>query len=179
MSQARILMMLIVFIFVSMFLVFAGDEDEAGVGKRAHWNISWSYEGDPELRQAMMDAQASLGQFVERLPELRAAGAFTSVKFPLIENDIVEHVWMSDVAFDGETFTGYLASEPLYLAGWAFGDRISVPEDRVLDWSVIEDGTMYGGFSIYVMRRRDSPEDLQAKDEHRGFSLGDSAVLWD
>ena len=179
MSQARILMTLIVFAFVSIILVFADDEDSAGVGKRADWNISFSYEGDTELRDAAMDARASLDGFVERLPELRATGAFTSVKFPLIENDITEHVWMSDVAFDGETLTGYLASEPLHHAGWSFGDRVSVPVDHVLDWAVIDDGTLYGGFSIYVLRRRSSPEDRQTHDEHRGFALGDQAVVWE
>lgn len=179
MHQSRILMALVAFAFVGMILVVTGDKDRAGVSKRAHWNLSWVYDDDPDLRDAMLQARASLDRFVVRLPEQRAAGAFTSIKFPLIENDITEHVWMREVAFDGERFTGYLASEPLHLVGWTLGDRVDTPIDEVLDWAVIDDGTLYGGFSICVLNARASPQDRRAQDEHRGFALGDQAVVWD
>ena len=179
MSQGKILMALIAFTFASMILVVSGDEESTGVGKRADWNISISFEGDPELRDAMTQARATLGAFIERLPELRAGGAGTSIKFPLTENDVIEHVWMSDVQFDGEHFTGYLASEPLRLAGWSFGDRVTVPADEILDWAAIEDRTLYGGFSIYVLNARASPQDVRLQDAHRGFSLPDRPIVWD
>lgn len=172
-------MAVIAFTFASMILVIVGGEDSAGVGKRAHWNISTVFEDDPELRDAMLQAQATLGTFIERLPELRATGAGTSIKFPLTENDVTEHVWMSDVDFDGEHLTGYLASEPLRLVSWSFGDRVTTPVGLVLDWAVVDDSTLYGGFSVYVFNARASPQDLMAQDAHRGFSLPDRPIVWD
>lgn len=179
MSQGKILMALVAFTFASMILVVSGDEESTGVGKRADWNTSISIEGDPELRDATARAHATLGAFIERLPELRAGGAGTSIKFPLTENDVIEHVWMSDVQFDGETFAGYLASEPVRLVGWSFGDRVTVAIDQVLDWAAVDDGTLYGGFSIYVLNARSSPQDVMAQDAHRGFSLPDRPIVWD
>ncbi len=178
MSQARILFALIVFAFVSIVLVVTGDHDGGGIGKRSHPNVTSVYENDPELSAARTMAKASIGGFIERLPDLRADGARTSVKFPLTERGEIEQVWMNDPVFDGDRFTGSLASIPLNHPSWSHGDRVSTPLDQVIDWAAITDDTLYGGFSIYVLRDRMTPEARRFQDQELGFVPPNNPTVW-
>lgn len=179
MSQVRILAALVVFAAVSVFLVFTDDPGDGATGKRSQPDIIQVHESDTEMNAAMAQARSSLNGFVDRLPRMRAAGLPVSIKFPLSENGETEHVWMGDPVFGDGLFAGYLASEPANLPSWSYGDRVVVPADEISDWMVIEDDTLYGGFTMYVARDRMSPEQRKAMADRMGLALPDQPVVWD
>lgn len=179
MSQFRILAALAVFAAVSMVLVFSDSPDDGAAGKRSDPSIIPVHESDAEMDTAMARARSSVSGFVDRLPRLRAANLPASIKLPLTENGHTEHVWMGDPVFEDGLFRGYLASAPANLPSWSHGDRIVVPADEISDWMAIEDGTLYGGFTMYVLRDRMSADQRRGMEERMGLVLPERPVVWD
>jgi uncharacterized protein YegJ (DUF2314 family) len=63
------------------------------------------------------------------------------VKLPLREGETVEHVWISDVRFDGGRFYGRIDNDVQSVKGWRLGDTVSVPADSISDWLIVDDCT--------------------------------------
>lgn len=175
--QTRILVWLAAFLVASIVLIASNAHGAPGKDPRP--DVHEVHESDPEMNAAMAEAQSSVDPFVERLPILRADGVFFSVKFPLTENGEIEHVWINRPEFDGRHFFGLLASEPVNLPSWSYGDKVAVKPDRISDWLAIVDGTLYGGFTLYVLDRRISPAERKVLYQGLGVALTDGPIIWD
>jgi uncharacterized protein YegJ (DUF2314 family) len=109
---------------------------------------------DSAMQGAIERARATVPELLRRLRNPSATQTFASVKLPLWEGETVEHVWLSDVTYDGERFRGRIDNDVELLRGWRLGDTVSVVPDSISDWLVIDDSIATGGFSIRVLRDR-------------------------
>lgn len=91
--------------------------------------------------------------------------------------DVVEHMWITDIDFDGEMVSGSLANAPNWLKNVAQGDHVAVPLSRIGDWMFAIAGKIHGGFTVHVMRSRMSAQERRAHDEAWGLEFGDRAVV--
>ncbi|MFZ6741621.1 DUF2314 domain-containing protein [Undibacterium sp. JH2W] len=64
----------------------------------------------------------------------------------------VEHMWINEIQFDGDTITGILLNNPQWFDSIAAGDPVSVSLEEIDDWMYAIDGKVYGGYSIDVIR---------------------------
>ena len=134
---------------------------------------------DPEMNAAIAKAVATVDPFIDRLSELEAAGDFHAVKFPLSDRGNVEHLRINRPQFRNGHFAGSLASQPISLKRWSYGDEIEVSPGEITDWIAIADDTLYGGFTLHVLNRRLPPQDRQAAQEPPGVPIPDRVTLWD
>ncbi len=109
--------------------------------------------GDAELEAAIQIAQERLPEFVRILqkhgnnPTLLFS---LKTKFTLNEK-AGEHMWLSKLKLiDGE-FEGRLDNEPDWVKTLHMGDRVKVKMEDVSDWLAIENGKIYGGFTLRVL----------------------------
>ncbi len=135
--------------------------------------------GDPDMAAAFEAARGSVPGLVERLPKLQAAGIYASVKVPVTEGDLVEHIWLSDIRFGGGQVHGALGNVPLNLPSWSLGDPISIPLNRISDWMVIHEDRLIGGFTLFVTRNRLQGEDLASFDRQVGLIFPDQPQSFD
>lgn len=84
-----------------------------------------------------------------------------------------EHMWISDISFDGEIITGYLVNEPNWVKHLHAGDIISVPLAKISDWLYVSQGKAFGGFSIQAMRKAMDSFERKQHDATWGFAFGD------
>lgn len=89
------------------------------------------------------------------------------------EEPTVEHMWVRDINFDGETVTGVLANNPMQLTNVAEGDTVSCNVNKISDWMLAMSGETYGGFTIHVLRSDMSEEARQQHDNAWGLNFGD------
>ena len=87
--------------------------------------------------------------------------------------EVGEHMWVSDVEFDGETIYGTLVNEPDSVQNVKLGDQISAKIDEMSDWLFSIDGRAYGGFSVQAMRSRMQKAELKEHDKAWGLDFGD------
>lgn len=175
----RVFLVVTAFLVTSIVLVSRDDfgTDTAEIDARP--DVHGVDPDDPEMNAAMARARSTVDGFVRRLPGMRFEGAFFTIKVPLTENGETEHVWINEPEFDGERFTGYIASVPVSLASWSYGDRVTVALDGISDWVAVANGTLYGGFTLHVLRPRMTPEEQQALYEGLGTRLPDNPIVWD
>lgn len=80
-----------------------------------------------------------------------------------------EHMWVSEVAYDGKTITGVLADVPRQLRSVQSGQQVSFPLERLSDWFYVDGGRAVGAFTVRLLRTRMSAEQRRAHDSHYPF----------
>jgi uncharacterized protein YegJ (DUF2314 family) len=86
---------------------------------------------------------------------------------------LVEHMWINEVEFDGDTISGVLVNDPNALSNVKNGDFIEVPLTQVSDWLFAFQGKTYGGFTIQMMRSKMNEEEREDHDNAWSLEFGD------
>ncbi|MFB9053876.1 DUF2314 domain-containing protein [Formosa undariae] len=86
---------------------------------------------------------------------------------------IVEHMWISDIDFDGELITGVLQNAPNKLTNVAEGDTVTRKISEISDWMLSIDRKTYGGYTIQVLRSGMTEDARTKHDQAWGLDFGD------
>lgn len=87
-------------------------------------------------------------------------------------SEVVEHMWVKDVEFDGTEVRGMLLNQPNTMRTLQQGQSVAVAFEDVEDWLYAMDGVAYGGFTVDVIRKNMSPEDREQHDQAWGLDFG-------
>lgn len=113
---------------------------------------------DPEMNQAIQQARDTLDTFLGRVLDENGKGhpaGNVKVAFPVNLNDLTnEHIWVSDISWNGEQFAGLLANEPVAMPGFSYGSEVSFSYDMISDWSVNAGGPLFGHFTTRIVISR-------------------------
>ncbi|HEY0635183.1 MAG TPA: DUF2314 domain-containing protein [Gammaproteobacteria bacterium] len=150
-----------------------GSQQDSGVVQR---------EGQPDyvrsfdeqaMEKAIHDARSSWQQFSRALmnPSDRMSGFSIKRGFRVGDDPEAEHIWLTDVSFDGSRFTGRINNEPVDTREVKFGDIVEVAPEQLSDWMYIENGVLRGGFTIRVLVKQRTPEEQAQFFERAGFRI--------
>ncbi|GAB5401999.1 MAG: DUF2314 domain-containing protein [Aureliella sp.] len=88
----------------------------------------------------------------------------------------VEHMWVSDVNFDGSKITGTLLNNPGSLKSLSEGDPVTLAPKQVSDWMYADD-VAYGAFTVQLLRSRMSSAERKQHDAAWGLEFGDHDII--
>jgi uncharacterized protein YegJ (DUF2314 family) len=138
---------------------------------------------DELMKQASKNAQNNFKYFWRELyweyRRIVPLHDFAMVKIPFkqtigTQNEpIVEHMWINNINFDGETITGKLVNDPNQLTNIKNGDFVTRKIEEIGDWMISIHGKTYGGFTIQVMRLGMSDKERRNHDNAWGLDFGD------
>lgn len=126
---------------------------------------------DPQMEKAIADARQSVGKFIVALQSPTAKQSGFSVKKPFKTAQGVEHIWLSEVSFDGQKFKGRVANAPARVKGVKLGDAATVGKNEISDWYYLDSGKLIGGQSIRLLYSRLPPRAQKIFDAQAGFRL--------
>lgn len=145
---------------------------------------------DPEMQRAYEQARESFRYFWREIAwdqrRIVRALDFAAVKAPFTDDappsgsgdaPEVEHMWLSDVDFDGELVTGVLGNDPHWLTSVKAGDAVRIPLDRISDWMYVMEGVAYGAFTVNLLRSRMDSAERREHDEAWGLDFGDPRTI--
>lgn len=138
---------------------------------------------DPEMRTANERALATFRYFWREvawerrriIPGLDLA----AIKAPFADGDLaaegaeIEHMWITDVNFDGRDVTGTLLNSPAGLTSVKEGDHVRIPLGLIGDWMYVVGGKVYGAYTVNVLRSRMDPRERREHDTAWGLDFGD------
>jgi uncharacterized protein YegJ (DUF2314 family) len=142
-------------------------------------------DDDPEMQRAYEQARATFRYFWREVSweqrRIVPALDLAAVKAPFRDAPEAgsgaapeaEHMWLSDIEFDGELVTGVLLNAPNWVRSIQEGDSARIPVDQISDWMYAIDGEVYGAWTVNLLRSRMSPQERQEHDEAWGLSFGD------
>jgi uncharacterized protein YegJ (DUF2314 family) len=107
---------------------------------------------DPRLLAAVQEARRRWPEFVEAFEQRHGEQIF-SVKVPLREGRVTEHMWVSVSALENDMIYGRLDNEPVEVKRLKAGDRVRVPVRELSDWLYTRGEVLAGGFTIDVLAR--------------------------
>ena len=109
---------------------------------------------DPELNAATEKARAELHRFIDHI-EAYPEDDSAQMKIPLeTGDDAIENIWIDNVEIAGPYFVGNLANAPVDQSLYKYGDRVTIPQDEVVDWLWYENDEMIGGFTVKVLEAK-------------------------
>lgn len=89
----------------------------------------------------------------------------------------VEHMWLSDVDFDGQFVTGLLANTPNWLTTVKEGDAARFRVAEISDWMFVISGKAYGAFTVNLLRSRMSDPERKQHDSDWDLDFGDPTKI--
>ncbi|WP_159023665.1 DUF2314 domain-containing protein [Formosa sp. L2A11] len=140
-------------------------------------------EQNEKMKAAYLKAQDTFNYFWREIyweaKRMVPAHDLSLVKIPFQQMDeanaepTVEHMWISEIAFDGENITGVLMNSPNLLTNVAEGDTVTRKVSEISDWMLAIDRKTYGGYTIQVLRSDMTEEARKQHDEAWGLDFGD------
>jgi uncharacterized protein YegJ (DUF2314 family) len=125
---------------------------------------------DPEFQQSIQDARASLDQFSDLIARFDCTPAMPMVKTLVTCGKERIFLWLCSARVVPPGFVGDVFEIPTTFDNYCIGDEIFVAEDDVLDWMVNDEGVLYGGFSLRLLRSRLPETERVEYDEHVGVT---------
>ena len=111
-----------------------------------------------KINAAIQQARLTVGDFITALQSPKTGESSFAVKkrFP-IKGDNAEHIWLSDVSFDGKQFHGKINNEPVDAKGVKLGEPATVAPSDISDWMYVRNGKLVGGYTIRALYDLSSP----------------------
>ena len=142
--------------------------------------VTYHESHDPEIEEASRRARDSFKYFWKETSldfnRIIPAVEIACVKFPFSDdpNDPeskVEHMWVTEVNFDGEAIHGVLMNSPNWLRSVKEGDSVAVGVEDISDWMCVSSGVVYGGYTVQVTRKRMSVDERREFDAAWGLDF--------
>jgi uncharacterized protein YegJ (DUF2314 family) len=104
---------------------------------------------DAALAAATTEAREKFADFTEAFQQNN--GTDFSVKFPFIEGDEIEHMWVAVESINDNQVFGTLGNQPGVISNIGEGDPVTRSLDDMEDWLYMDGQNMVGGFSVRAM----------------------------
>ena len=128
-------------------------------------------DDDKAMERAVEHAQRSLGFFMAALRAKKPGDTTFEIKKGFVDGNKVEHLWISNVTYDGKNFHGRINNRPLDVKNVHLGQRVTAAAREVSDWMFLKNGKLMGGYTTRVLYARLSPEDKAQFDKEAEFKI--------
>lgn len=152
-----------------ILLCFISCKDSDKIERENQPDIYGVDGNDKEMNEAIEKANKTLADFNSALlnPEIEVK----SLKVKFQNETDVEHIWLSDVTFKDGKYSGIIDNEPEYIKNHQIGETISVDNKDISDWMYIENGKLFGGYTIKVIRSRMTESEKEEFDAESGMQI--------
>jgi uncharacterized protein YegJ (DUF2314 family) len=143
---------------------------------------------DPEMQRAYESARTTFRYFWREvawsrrhfIPALELAcvkAPFSDGSGPAGSARYAEHMWLSEVDFDGEFVSGVLINAPNRLRSVKKGDRARLPLGEISDWMYAIIGEVFGAYTVNLLRARMGHRERKEHDDAWGLNFGDPTKI--
>lgn len=111
-------------------------------------------ENDIEMAEAIKKAQSTVDKFIKNLNNKKENQRLFTVKIKIIENEEVEHIWITDVEYKEGKFSGKINNQPVFIKSLQYGQKIEATKKEISDWMFVENDKLVGGYTVRLLIRR-------------------------
>ena len=126
---------------------------------------------DPKMNAAMDKSRQTVQTFIKELQAPKPGQSGFSVKVGFTEKGKTEHMWLTDVKYDGKKFQGVINNDPEFLKTYKLGQKVDVELSTISDWMFIDNGKLMGGYTIKVLRDMMPAKERAEFDKNMPFKI--------
>lgn len=109
---------------------------------------------DAHMNAAIDRARETLSVFWEREQDSTADQHSFALRVRITDGTSVEYFWLLDIEATDSGFSGTIDNRPRSVMTVELGQRHAFAEHDISDWMYVEDGKIYGGFTLRAMLHR-------------------------
>lgn len=126
-----------------------------------------------DVESAIRQARDTLDIFIKKIEKPHTDRTFVAVKVRFFPPDeLPQDIWVDEVTFSGGAFRGNIGDDIPSLKLEA-GEKITVDREDILDWMIVEDGKLIGGYTIRFAVQRMTPEERERFLETLDYTIED------
>ena len=128
---------------------------------------------DVEMEAAFQQAQNTLDSFIQKIgtsPPNRTLVAI-KVRFVLPDSS-TQDLWVDQITYRADAFHGIMGDDIPSLR-LSIDDKVTIARKDIVDWMIVEDGKLIGGYTIRLAFQRMSSEQKERFLETVHYSIGD------
>jgi uncharacterized protein YegJ (DUF2314 family) len=128
---------------------------------------------DSELDAAIRQARDTLDEFSAKIATPHADRTFVALKVRFYPPDEPpQDIWVDGVTYTSGVFRGDMGDDIPALK-LEMGEKITIDEKDIVDWMIVEQGKLVGGYTIRLAVQRMSPEERERFLETLDYSIDD------
>jgi uncharacterized protein YegJ (DUF2314 family) len=128
---------------------------------------------DSELDVAVKQSRDSLDVFITAIATSHPDRTFVAVKVRFFPPDgLPQDIWVDEVTYADGVFRGNMGDDIPSLK-LELGKKITIQEKDVIDWMIVQDGKLIGGYTIRLAVKRMSPEERERFLQTLDYSIED------
>jgi uncharacterized protein YegJ (DUF2314 family) len=128
---------------------------------------------DAELDAAIQQARDSLDVFIAKITTPHPDQTFVALKVRFRPPDeSPQDIWVDEVTYANGVFRGNMGDDIPALK-LELGEKITIPEEDIVDWMIVEDANLVGGYTIRLALQRMSPSERERFLETLDYSIED------
>lgn len=128
---------------------------------------------DSELEAAIQQAHDTLDEFISKIATPYGDRTLVALKVRFYPPDEPpQDIWVDGVTYANGVFRGEMGDDIPTLK-LEMGSKITIDEEDIVDWMIVEDGKLVGGYTIRLAFQRMSPEERERFLKAVDYSIED------
>jgi uncharacterized protein YegJ (DUF2314 family) len=128
---------------------------------------------DSELEAAIEAAQDSLDDFIAKITTPHPDRTLIAVKVRFTApGEAPQDIWVDQVTYTDGVLRGSMGDD-IPLLRLEVGETIKIEEEDIVDWAIVENGKLLGGYTIRLAVQRMSPEEKERFLETLPYTIED------
>lgn len=159
MSTKWIVAIVIIVVALIIKIVQAFLKNRISFGGTDEDPMFFAHEDNELMKAASEQARSNLDGFISEMQKTDS-DFHGSVKVKVSDNGETEYMWLDELNYSGNMFSGVINNDPQIVGNVNLGDPWKVGKDEVVDWIYQKDGKIYGNFT-YKMAIQKWPKEKQ------------------
>jgi uncharacterized protein YegJ (DUF2314 family) len=130
-------------------------------------------DSDVEMEAAFQQAQDTLDTFIQKLSTPPSNRTLVAVKVHFaLPDGSTQDLWVDQISYRDGSFRGTMGDD-LPTLKLSVDDKITIARKDIVDWMVVEDGKLIGGYTIRLAYERMTPAQKARFLETVNYSVED------
>ena len=128
---------------------------------------------DADMEAAFQQARETLDAFIQKIGTTYAARTLVAVKVRFVLPDSsTQDIWVDHMTYQNGSFHGVMGDDIPTLK-LSVDDKIKIDRQEIVDWMIVEDGKLIGGYTICLAYERMTPAQKERFLETVHYSVED------
>lgn len=128
---------------------------------------------DPEMEAAFREARDTLDSFIQKIGMTHPDRTLVAVKVRFVLPDSsTQDIWVDQITYQNGSFHGVMGDDIPTLK-LSVDDKIKIDRKEIVDWMIVEDGKLIGGYTIRLAYERMTPAQKERFLETVHYSVED------
>ena len=128
---------------------------------------------DVEMEAAFQQARDTLDSFIQKIATSHPDRTLVAMKVRFVLPDgSSQDMWVDGITYQDGSFYGIMGDDIPSLK-LSIDDKITIARKDIVDWMIVEDGKLIGGYTIRLAFQRMSPQQKERFLETVHYSIED------